>query len=85
MSAAPRRVSWPALLDAMEERTRRLAAVLESGEGDPVPDVVAVPDAPLPPEYVDRVRELLAETIRLERIAAARTAAAATALHYARV
>lgn len=59
--------SWPDLLDALEERTRRLAAALEAG-GDPgaLPEVELAAAGPLPPELALRVRVLLAETVRIE-------------------
>ncbi len=61
------RTPWPELLDALEERTRRLAAALDRHERDPeVADVELVADGPLPPELGLRARVLLAETERLQ-------------------
>lgn len=73
---------WPELLDALEERTRRLVAVVEAGGGTVPPPVPLLTDSPLPPEMAGRVRALLAETQRVERLAAARTAKAGRALRY---
>lgn len=58
--------AWPQVLDALEERTRRLAGALDRHEIDPqVADVDLVADGPLPQELALRVRVLLAETERL--------------------
>lgn len=66
--------AWPELLDALEERTRRLAAALERRDPDPeVADVELVADGPLPPELAMRARVLLAETDRLQAELARRT------------
>jgi len=60
------RTPWPELVDALEERTRRLADALDRNETDPeVADVELVADGPLPRELGLRVRVLLAETDRL--------------------
>lgn len=78
-------LAWPDLLAALEERTRRLAALVASGgTGEPVPDEPLRAQGPLPDDLRDRARALLAETQRVEQLAAARTAAAGRALHYGR-
>lgn len=59
--------AWPELLDALEERTRRLAGALDRHESDAaVAEVELVADGPLPAELAMRVRVLLAETDRLQ-------------------
>lgn len=73
---------WPALLDALEERTRRLAAVVEDDETGPVPEVALRADGPLPAELALRARALLAETERLTGVAAHRQAVVARTLRY---
>ena len=82
------RLAWPDLLDALEERTRRCAALLEARDGGPelpaLPDLDLDPDGALPPELALRARLLLAETERLERLGAARAGRLRTALHYER-
>lgn len=60
--------SWPELLDALEERTRRIEAAIEDDDGDsePVPEVALRADGPLPADLASRVRLLLAKTEQLE-------------------
>ncbi len=72
---------WPALLDALEERTRLLAARLDVGDLHDlrVPDVDLGAAGPLPPGLAVRVRVLLAETERLSADLARRTGPAARA------
>ena len=53
MTVAPPGLTWPDLLDALEERNRRVAALLAGGDVD-VPDVPLHADAPLPPELAVR-------------------------------
>ncbi len=65
---------WPELLDALEERTRRLAAALDRHEDDPeVADVELLAGGPVPPALGLRARVLLAETERLTAELARRT------------
>lgn len=78
------KLPWPDLLAALEERTRRCAAMVDSGVELPVDDLPLGPDGPLPPELVLRVQLLLAETRRVEQLAARRAREARTALHYQR-
>jgi hypothetical protein len=75
-------LSWPVLLGALEERTRRLADVIESGEDVELPDVPLRADGPLPPDLEFRARTLLAETERLARRAEQRKAATDRELRY---
>jgi hypothetical protein len=75
-------LSWPVLLGALEERTRRLASVIESGEDVELPDVPLRADGPLPPDLEFRARTLLAETERLARRAEQRKAATERELRY---
>ena len=62
--------AWAELLDALEERTRRVAALADgavppgSSAAD-VPDVALEADGPLPAHLVPRAAALLAETTRL--------------------
>jgi hypothetical protein len=75
-------LAWPALLDALEEQTRRLAAVIESGEPDPVAGVPLVAEGPLPRDLEARARALLAETERLTRLAERRKGATEREIRY---
>ncbi len=75
-------LSWPVLLGALEERTRRLADVIESGEDVELPDIPLRADGPLPPDLEFRARTLLAETERLARRAEQRKAATDRELRY---
>lgn len=75
-------VAWPALLDALEERTRRLADVIKSGEEAEVPEPALAADGPLPDHLELRARVLLAETERLARRAEQRKAATERELRY---
>ncbi len=77
--ARPPVTAWPALLDALEERTRRVAEALDAGA---VPDPVELDldgAGPLPPALAVRVAVLLAETERLAGELARRTGPAARA------
>lgn len=76
---------WLALLDALEERTARLAAVLD-GNGDlpELPVIDLSTDVPLPQELRLRATSLLAETQRQERRMAERRAHLRRASAYAR-
>lgn len=78
-------LAWPQLLDALEEHTRRVAALLDAPDGDPVPPPPFVPAGPLPEVLAPRVRALLAETSRLERLAETRLARTRQALAYSTV
>lgn len=74
--------SWPALLDALEERTRRVAELVAGGAAAgyaALEDVELQAPGPLPPELAVRARVLLAETHRLEHELARRTGPAARA------
>lgn len=73
---------WPGLLTALEERTRRLAGLIESGEDVELPEVPLRADGPLPPDLEFRARTLLAETERLARRAEQRKAATDRELRY---
>ena len=88
VSPAGVRLAWPDLLDALEERNRRCAALLDARDGDPeppaLPDLDLHADGALPPGQALRARLLLAETERLERLLAARAGRLRTALHYQR-
>ena len=78
------RLAWPDLLDALEERNRRCAALLASNGDEPVhlPDVDLHAAGALPPELALRARLVLAETGRLEQLTAHKLARTRTALHY---
>lgn len=58
--------SWPALLDALEERADRAALLLEGAEVE-LPEVELVVDGPLPEELRLRAALLVARTEGLER------------------
>ena len=73
---------WPALLTALEERTRHLATVVETGEQVELPEVPLRADGPLPADLEFRARTLLAETERLARRAEQRKAATDRELRY---
>lgn len=75
-------LSWPVLLGALEERTRRLATVIETGKEVELPEVPLRADGPLPPELEFRARTLLAETERLAERAERRKAATDRELRY---
>lgn len=75
-------LTWPALLDVLEERTKQLEAVVDTGGGELGPGVPLQAQGPLPAELAPRVRALLAETQRVEQRAALRTARAERALRY---
>ena len=76
-------LSWPDLLDALEERNRRCAALVASNdEPAELPDVDLHAGGALPPELALRARLVLAETERLEQLAALKLARTRTALHY---
>ena len=78
------KLPWPDLLDALEERNRRCAALLASNEDEPVhlPDVDLRAEGRLPPELALRARLVLSETARLEQLAAQKLSRTRTALHY---
>jgi hypothetical protein len=80
----PRRdgMAWPAVLDALEERTRRYAALIEDGEGAVPDDTPLVAEGPLPAELELRARVVLAETARLTDLAERRRDTARRALQY---
>lgn len=78
------RLDWPDLLDALEERTRRCAKLVDSGVELPVDDLPLTAEGPMPPELALRAQLLLAETRRVEQVAARRAREARTALHYQR-
>lgn len=84
MTSAGRPMPWAALLGALEERNRRLAHVIEAGDGDEPPDLPLVADGPLPPHLELRARVLLAETTRLQHLAERRREATQVALRYSR-
>jgi hypothetical protein len=74
---------WEAVLDALEERTRGFAAVVEGDEEAELPDVSPLlADGPLPPHLELRARVLLAETSRLAEVAEKRRDAVKRTLHY---
>lgn len=51
---------WPALLDALEERTLQIAAALQRGERDVVvPDLALDPDGALPAQLRLRAQVVL--------------------------
>ena len=76
-------LSWEAVLDALEERTRRFAAVVEGDEEAELPDGTPLQaEGPLPPHLELRARVLLAETDRLAELAEKRRDAAKRTLHY---
>lgn len=78
-------VPWPALIEALEERTRRLAAIVESGSAGLLPETpLRAPEGSLPVELELPVRVLLAETRRLEQLAERRKAAIERELRYRR-
>lgn len=83
VSCGPRPLPWEALLDALEERTRRLALVVEHGGEDDAPEPSLLPDGPIPASLELRARVLLAETTRLTELAERRRHAAERALRYA--
>lgn len=74
--------AWPALLDALEERTRRLSWTIETGELVDIPEVRLTAPGPLPQDLVLRANVLLAETERLFRVAERRKAATERDLAY---
>jgi hypothetical protein len=78
------RLAWPELLDALEERTRRCAALVEHGADLVGEDLALSADGPLPPELALRARVLLAETERVQQLAGRRAVEMRTALHYGR-
>jgi hypothetical protein len=59
-------VTWPALLDALEERAER-AALLLQGEEVELPDIELAVDGPLPEGLRLRAAVLVARTEGLER------------------
>ncbi len=75
-------MTWPAVLDALEERTRRYAVLIEEGEGEVPDDTPLVAEGPLPAELELRARVLLAETARLTDLAERRRDTARRALQY---
>ena len=76
-------MSWPAVLDALEERTRRYAALIEDSDTVELPDdTPLVADGPLPADLGLRARVLLEETNRLADLAERRRDAARRALSY---
>lgn len=75
---------WPDLLDALEERNRRFAALVNGGTS-PVPEVPLRADGPLPAELTLRAEAVLAETERLAALAELRRDRSRRSLHYSRV
>lgn len=75
-------VAWPALLDALEERTRRLADVVETGAGEELPELALHAAGPLPAELQLRARVLLARTESLAEQAERRRTATERELRY---
>lgn len=58
----PAPTPWPQLLDALEERLRRIEAVSRGTEAGPVPDVALNADGPLPDSLRLRALALLDAT-----------------------
>ena len=87
LPAAQAALPWPALLDAMEERTRQLAQIVEDAEVEVEVEVNDVPlsaQGPLPRELEVRARALLEETLRLADRAERRKVAVDRELRYRR-
>ena len=80
MTAGP--TPWPALLDALDERLRRLADLAAGSADGAVPELDLEPDGPLPPELRLRTAVLLATTRQLETEVVRRRAGVLRALRY---
>lgn len=68
-------LTWPAYLDALEERLRRQSEVVFGGGSPDGIGALPEPEGPLPAELYERAVALLQRTQELERAAAARLAA----------
>lgn len=76
--------AWSGLLDAVEERTRRVEAYVYGGS-DVLPAPLDLTDpGPLPVELAPRARALLARTRELEGVVAASRARSQRAFTYSR-